>query len=392
MWVEAVLIVFFLLCLLVALWWFTEPLRTWCDAYHSPVGSAVKVMSVEGDILECSSELFRNSKCDLSVVIPAYNESERLPLMCDDMLSYLTKKKKEKGGGLTWEVIVVDDGSKDDTFGVACRAAASASGVKAETKAGPPPSSPFKILRLKRNRGKGFAVRTGVHFASGSLILMADADGATKFEDLDRLLALCPEKVKKANSEKEKENRGNTESVDVVFGSRAHLAKESEAQRKWYRTILMWGFHGLVRLMVGGSVKDTQCGFKLFTRAAARCLFASVHESRWAFDIELLILAQSLGFRIGEVPVRWSEVPGSKINPAVASIQMARDMTLTRLMHLLGLWRPVLSVEEGRKESCTPPPVSRRSLEASPLGGTGSNRVGGLGVGEGGGFGMSRSN
>jgi len=137
------------------------------------------------------------------------------------------------------------------------------------------------VLRLFRNNGKGGAVRKGMVRARGRYLLMADADGATKASDLGRLMA-----------ELQKVER---DGLGIAVGSRAHLEEaegDAKAKRTPLRKLLMWGFHTLITLMIGNTqIKDTQCGFKLFTRATARLLFPVQHIDRWAFDVELLFLA-----------------------------------------------------------------------------------------------------
>ena len=149
---------------------------------------------------------------------------------------------------------------------------------------------------------------------------MVDADGATRFADFENL---------------EKASR----SFQVVFGSRHHLQDgEAVAKRNLLRNVLMHCFHFLVNLIVGTSVKDTQCGFKLFSRDSARLLFPGLHLKRWAFDIELVVLCRILNLEISEVPVNWTEIAGSKLNIISSSIQMLRDMAAVRLFYFLGLW------------------------------------------------------
>eukprot|EP00096_Caligus_rogercresseyi_P002884 TRINITY_DN15245_c0_g1_i1.p1 TRINITY_DN15245_c0_g1~~TRINITY_DN15245_c0_g1_i1.p1 ORF type:complete len:317 (+),score=79.12 TRINITY_DN15245_c0_g1_i1:52-1002(+) len=249
---------------------------------------------------------------DLSVVIPAYNEEERLPPMLEETIQYLKTQKD-----ISYEIIVVDDGSKDRTTRVA---------LEEVKKLG---SDTFRVLTLCRNRGKGGAVRMGVLRSRGKRVLFADADGATHFPDLDKL--------QKAMDES---------GADIVCGSRAHLEDESIASRSAFRTVLMKGFHLCVWLFGSRSIEDTQCGFKLFTREAARTLFNNLHIERWAFDVEIIKMGESLGMKIGEVAVKWQEIDGSKLDPMTASIQMLIDLFMLWLRYALGLW----SVKSYRKK------------------------------------------
>eukprot|EP00049_Salpingoeca_infusionum_P000922 m.43679 g.43679 ORF g.43679 m.43679 type:complete len:322 (+) comp10787_c0_seq4:291-1256(+) len=253
------------------------------------------------------SSIQGQAEVDLSIVIPAYNETERFPIMFKDLVAYVTSKES-----MTVEVIVVDDGSKDGTSELAARLGAST------------PNVDMNVLKLSKNRGKGGAVRMGVLGARGRLVLMADADGATEIKDLDRLL----------------ESMTNTErdGFGVVVGSRAHLEDEAVATRSLFRTILMYGFHFIVATLCVKGVRDTQCGFKLFTRKSAQVLFSALHIERWAFDVELLYLAQTYKMPIDEVSVNWQEIDGSKLDPLTAALQMARDIVRIRAHYLFGIW------------------------------------------------------
>jgi dolichyl-phosphate beta-glucosyltransferase len=162
----------------------------------------------------------------------------------------------------------------------------------------------------------------------GEYILMADADGATKAADLIALL----------NSIQQVSQRGQ----GIAVGSRAHLQADSDStvKRSALRKFLMWGFHTLMALVLGGSsVQDTQCGFKLFTRATAARIFPCQHIQRWAFDVELLLLASTWGdVPVVEVPVHWEEIDGSKVDIVWDTLQMARDLVIIKACYMLGLW------------------------------------------------------
>eukprot|EP00727_Mastigamoeba_balamuthi_P007618 m51a1_g3477 hypothetical protein (341) ;mRNA; f:763782-764909 len=268
----------------------------------------------------------------LSVVVPAYNEERRLPLMLDEAVAHLVRRSCAlPQSGFTWEIVVVDDGSTDRTARVALDYAKTTGGR-------------VRLLRLERNRGKGGAVLRvsqhsapqqhalteghlqGMHCSRGRLLLMADADGATRFSDMDEL-----EKALLAGG---RGADGGELEPAVAVGSRAHA---EDVRRTALRMLLMWGFHLAVRMCVGG-VRDTQCGFKMFTRAAARELFPSLHIERWAFDVELLFLARRASMPVVEVPVHWHEVDGSKLSPFWATLQMVRDLARIKFMYLFGIW------------------------------------------------------
>ncbi|XP_012734153.2 dolichyl-phosphate beta-glucosyltransferase [Fundulus heteroclitus] len=251
---------------------------------------------------------------ELSVVIPAYNEELRMPVMLDEAMQYLENRQKQNPS-FTYEVIVVDDGSKDKTTEVALQYTDKYSADK------------VRVLTLVRNRGKGGAVRMGTLSSRGKLILMADADGATKFSDIEKVEA----GLKDINT--------GSDNLAISCGSRAHLEKDSVAQRSVFRTFLMYGFHFLVWFLCVRGIKDTQCGFKLFTREAALKTFSSLHVERWAFDVELLYIAQCFKIPIAEVAVNWTEIEGSKLVPFWSWLQMGRDLIFIRLRYITGAWK-----------------------------------------------------
>lgn len=251
---------------------------------------------------------------DLSVIVPAYNEEERLPKMMDEALEHLEGRQKSNPS-FRYEVIIVDDGSKDKT---------TQTGLKYSKSYG---TDKVRVLTLAKNRGKGGAIRLGMFVARGKWLLFADADGASKFSDLDKLDAEMIKIVKKPDN------------LAVVCGSRAHLEEESIAQRSIFRTFLMYGFHFLVWFLCVKGIRDTQCGFKLLTREAAVILFSNLHVERWAFDVDLLYLAQYFNIPLGEVAISWQEIEGSKMIPVWSWLQMGRDLLLIRLRYILGAWR-----------------------------------------------------
>ncbi|KAM3849483.1 dolichyl-phosphate beta-glucosyltransferase-like [Diretmus argenteus] len=251
---------------------------------------------------------------ELSVVIPAYNEELRMPVMLEEAMEYLENRQKLRPS-FTYEVIVVDDGSKDKTTEVA---------MQYTRKYG---ADKVRVLTLVENRGKGGAVRMGTLSSRGKVVLMADADGATKFADIEKVEAGLHDLDPKP------------ENMAISCGSRAHLEEESVAQRSLFRTFLMYGFHFLVWFFCVRGLKDTQCGFKLFTREAALKTFSSLHVERWAFDVELLYIAQCFKIPIAEVAVNWTEIEGSKLVPVWSWLQMGRDLVFIRLRYITGAWR-----------------------------------------------------
>jgi len=125
----------------------------------------------------------------------------------------------------------------------------------------------------------------------------------------------------------------------IICGSRAHLGKEETAKRSYFRLFLMHGFHFLVWLLCVRGIKDTQCGFKLLTRKSARTIFKSLHVERWAFDVEMLYIAQTLNIPITEIAVNWTEMEGSKIVPFWSCLQMGRDLFFIWLRYRIGAWK-----------------------------------------------------
>uniref|UniRef100_A0A669QSJ0 Dolichyl-phosphate beta-glucosyltransferase n=1 Tax=Phasianus colchicus TaxID=9054 RepID=A0A669QSJ0_PHACC len=237
-----------------------------------------------------------------------------VPLMMDEALDYLEKRQK-RDPSFTYEVIVVDDGSKDQTTEVA---------MKYCKKYG---SDKVRVLSLVKNRGKGGAVRMGVLSCRGKKILMADADGATKFADIEKV------------EEGLKHLQPWPNQMAISCGSRAHLEKDSVAKRSYFRTLLMYGFHFLVWFLCVKKIRDTQCGFKLLTREAALRTFSTLHVERWAFDVELLYIAQHLRIPIAEVAVNWTEIEGSKLVPFWSWLQMGKDLLFIRLRYMTGAWQ-----------------------------------------------------
>jgi dolichyl-phosphate beta-glucosyltransferase len=213
------------------------------------------------------------SRPDLSVVIPAYNEAERLPRSLERILEYL----RSRGG--SWEVVVVDDGSRDET-------AARAMAVGSEA---------VRVLRNETNRGKGYSVRRGMLEAGGALRLMSDADLSTPIEEVERL------------------EKRLAQGCDVVIASRALPESNIEVRQPWYRENMGRLFNLLVQVLLLPGLHDTQCGFKLFTAAAAEAAFSPARLDGFSFDVEALYIARRRGLRIAEVPVTWRNDAATRV-------------------------------------------------------------------------------
>ena len=237
-----------------------------------------------------------------SLVIPAFNEVDRLRPPLERAVEWLRDR------GRPFEIIVSDDGSSDGTTGLVER-------LRTEIPE-------LRLVRSPVNRGKGHAVRIGVATASGSLVLLADADGATPIDQLVLLEAAIDA------------------GADVAIGSRAHA---DNVERRWYRHLIGRSFHLLVRLFGTRGIRDTQCGFKLFTASSAKDLFSRARINGFSFDVEILLLAQRLGHRIAEVPVAWVHQPGSRINLVTDSMRMALDLIVIRVRALRGIEPAVAS-------------------------------------------------
>lgn len=268
-----------------------------------------------------SPSLFdRNATKSLSVVIPAYNEHVRLPSTLEETMAYLQQRRNTSGPNFTYEVIVVDDGSKDDTTEVAFEFVKK-HGVDA-----------IRVLSLPRNKGKGYAVKAGIMCTRGKNVLFMDADGATSVSEIEKLERSLKKLTENASAMAE------TAACGLVLGSRAHLQDKAMAKRTALRNFLMHGFHALVTLVVGNTIRDTQCGFKLMTRKAAQMIVPQQRLQRWAFDVELVKLAQTLHVPMSEEQVVWTEIPGSKVR--VTSIaHIAFELAMIKLGYdILGTW------------------------------------------------------
>lgn len=242
-------------------------------------------------------------KPDLSIVIPAYNESDRLGLPLRNVLSYLDTNGKHA------EVIVVDDGSSDDTSRVA-RAAFSEF-----------PTVQSQVIRYERNRGKGFAVKTGLQNASADLALFSDADLSTPIEETPKLT----DPIRDDN-------------FDVTFGSRALDRSLIGTHQPWQREQGGKVMNFIIRTMTGLDFSDTQCGFKAFNLVKFRPMLDLMRIDRFGFDIEFLYVAQHNGLRLAEIPVRWNDVAGSKVSVLRDTRRMIDELRLIRRNGRRGLY------------------------------------------------------
>lgn len=242
-----------------------------------------------------SAPLRPRAAVHLSVVIPAYNEERRLPESLRKIRDYLERS------GRTWEILVVDDGSRDGTLGL----------MRSFEKTIPG----LRVISYGANRGKGYAVRAGVSAAAGEHVLFTDADLSTPIEELGALLPHLEA------------------GADVVIGSRYLRQDPLRVRQPLYRKLMGRGFSTLVSLVGVRGVRDTQCGFKLFRAPVAQELFGRLRTHGFAFDVEILMHARNRGLRIREIPVRWTADADSRVRPVRDSLRMV--MELLRLRGIL---------------------------------------------------------
>ncbi|MCZ2156549.1 MAG: glycosyltransferase family 2 protein [Bryobacterales bacterium] len=237
----------------------------------------------------------------VSIVIPAYNEEARLPGTMNSVLAYLRTSGRWSG----WEVVVVDDGSTDQTAAIVERIHDTEPRVS--------------LLRNPGNRGKGYSVRHGMLAARYDWALFSDADLSTPIGELDRLHDACLA-------------RG----CDIAIASRAVDRSLIEERQSWLREFGGRGINLLMRLVVGLNIADTQCGFKLFTRESAQAIFPLQTIEGFGFDPEVLFIARKLGFRYCEIPARWKHVEGTKVRPLRDGLRMLGDFLRIRRNDISG--------------------------------------------------------
>ena len=250
----------------------------------------------------------------LSIIIPAYNEARRLPPYLQRMVAYLDRRR------LSYEILVVDDGSQDRT----------AQAVELVARQ----SLQVRLIRLTCNVGKGAAVRRGMQAARGELQLFTDADGATPIEELVRLESAL------------------ATGADLAIGSRALASQDPgyTVQARWIRSALGTIFNSLVQRLGVRNIADTQCGFKLFRRSVAQDLFSVACVNGYALDLELLYISRQRGYRIAEVPVNWCDQPGSKVRPWRDGFAMLRELIAIREREAQGLYMPRCRTAPGAME------------------------------------------
>ncbi len=233
-----------------------------------------------------------------SIVLPAYNEGVRIGATLDNLLAYIRERNWDA------EVIVVNDGSSDNTAEV----------VRARAQSNPS----LRLLENPGNRGKGYSVRHGMLQASGDIALFSDADLSSPIEEADKLFAAI------------------AGGADIAIGSRWLNTDLQLRPQPLYRRLFGRIFNLALRVILGLNFKDTQCGFKAFTRRSAQAIFTMQQIERWGFDPELLFLAVRMGFTVEEIPVTWSHREGTRINPLVDGMKMFVEMLVIRWNSLCG--------------------------------------------------------
>ena len=235
-----------------------------------------------------------------SVVIPAYNESDRIRPTLDEIIRHAQEQNWDV------EILVVDDGSRDDTAEI----------VRAYSREHPQ----IQLIQNPGNRGKGFSVRNGMLHARGDICLFTDADLSSPIAEAEKLFEAI------------------RHGADIAIGSRWLRAELQTERQPLYRQVFGRIFNLLLRLVLGLHFVDTQCGFKAFRREAAQRIFPMQKIERWGFDPEILFLARRLGLRTVEVPVIWAHSEGTRLHPFRDGIRMFGDVVRIRWNALTGAY------------------------------------------------------
>jgi dolichyl-phosphate beta-glucosyltransferase len=239
--------------------------------------------------------------CEISIIIPAYNEQERLGPTLDRILDFIQRENWRA------EVIVVDGASQDRTVDIV-RGYAQNPGI-------------VRLIRNAANRGKGYCVRKGVMQARGRIILFTDAELSSPIEEAPKLLQALGA------------------GADIAIGSRwLHSASQTQRQSP-ARQVLGRAFNLLVRMVLRLDFKDTQCGFKAFRRNAARAVFSNQRIEQWGFDPEILFLARQAGFKVAEIPVSWAHDNRTRIQPIADGSRMVGEILRIRWYSMRGKYR-----------------------------------------------------
>lgn len=240
-------------------------------------------------------------ECFLSVIIPAYNEEKRVLSTLSKICAYLFTKD------FPYEIIVVDDGSTDNTLQMVKNFASS--------------DNHIVILINEQNSGKGFSVRKGMLSARGEYVFFTDADLSTPIEEIEKCLPYL------------------INGYDVVIGSRSMPGSDILVHQPWYREKMGKIFNFMVNMVLLKGIIDTQCGFKGFKREAVKTVFNRCKIDGFSFDVEALYLSRKYNFKIKEIPIRWENSPLSKVSPIKHSLQMFKDLIGIKIKDLKGDYR-----------------------------------------------------
>lgn len=247
----------------------------------------------------------RPVKIEYSIVVPAFNEEARIWETLAEVIRCVESR------GWNAEIIVVDDGSSDNTAAIVQSIASQYSFVH--------------LLSNGTNRGKGYSVRNGMLHASGDIVLFTDADLSSPIEEADRLFSAI------------------REGADSAIGSRWLASSRQTIRQPLYRRFFGRCFNMVTRLIMRLPFADTQCGFKAFTRAAAQTIFQLQQIERWGFDPEILFIALKRGFVVREVPVTWGHDERTRVSYLKDGIQMLKELLLIRWNALTGAYGKPIS-------------------------------------------------
>ena len=233
-----------------------------------------------------------------SIVIPAYNESERIGATLERILAHVRERNWSA------EVLVVNDGSRDDTAKIVQQYAEQHGNLA--------------LIENPGNRGKGYSVRNGMLHAAGEVVLFSDADLSSPIEEADKLFAML------------------AAGADVAMGSRWLRTELQTRRQPLHRQLFGRIFNLLLRSILGLQYRDTQCGFKAFTRRATHLIFPLQQIERWGFDPEILFLARKFNLKIEEVPVQWAHREGTRLNPLRDGLRMFVEILKIRWFSITG--------------------------------------------------------
>jgi dolichyl-phosphate beta-glucosyltransferase len=236
----------------------------------------------------------------LSIIIPVYNEEERLAPTFKDLVSFMDKQN------YFWEVVFVNDGSKDGTVELIKKLSRGRNNIR--------------LINNKENQGKGAVVKQGMLAGKGDWLLFMDADNSTKIEEINKFWSY-------------------TNSFEVLIGSRYIKGSKILSKQPVSRRILSRMGNILVQLLLTPGIKDTQCGFKLFSKNATEKIFPKIKVKKWSLDLEIMAICKSNGIKIKEIPSIWKEGPGSKLKVAKTATRTFSDLFKIKFKQIKGCYK-----------------------------------------------------